>query len=405
VSEAKRTRKPKSKPKLLIHSNAPHTGTGYGQQTALFAERLAETYDVGISAFYGVEGSVIQYKGIPVYPGMGQTHGNETILDHARIHFDGDLRGGLVLTLMDVWVLDPFIWRQLNVAMWTPIDHEPCPPPIAAVLRESNAVPIAMSKFGEAQLQAAGLDALYVPHAIDTSIFKPSKKALARTAMNIPKEGFLVGMVAANRGNPGRKMIPEALEAFKTLRDEHSDAMLYLHMEMSGRFDGVNVVDYINRIGLDREAVTFCDQYRVIHYPWPPERMAGIFNAFDVLLMPSGGEGFGIPAVEAAACGVPAITSDYSAQPELNPAGWLVSGQHNYTRLKAWQFTPNIEDIADALRQAYELGDTAVDQYGGKCVEFAQVYDIDRVLDEQMLPALAAAQKRFTERKPERLKA
>ena len=32
--------------KLLWHSNAPWAPTGYGQQTGLFAPRLAEKYDM-----------------------------------------------------------------------------------------------------------------------------------------------------------------------------------------------------------------------------------------------------------------------------------------------------------------------------------------------------------------------
>ena len=43
--------------KLLWHSNAPWAPTGYGQQTGLFAPRLAEKYDMAISSFYGLEGS------------------------------------------------------------------------------------------------------------------------------------------------------------------------------------------------------------------------------------------------------------------------------------------------------------------------------------------------------------
>ena len=99
------------KPKLLWHSNAPHAGTGYAQQTALFTPRLREEWDVGVSAFYGVEGSPIRYKDVPVYPALAQTYGNETIRDHAKVHFpEHELRNGLVLTLMDVWILNPAVW-------------------------------------------------------------------------------------------------------------------------------------------------------------------------------------------------------------------------------------------------------------------------------------------------------
>jgi glycosyltransferase involved in cell wall biosynthesis len=390
----------KDQRRLLWHSNAPHAGTGYAQQTNLFGALLAKdpSYDFGISAFFGIEGAPIRWHDAPVYPGIGQTHGNETIAEHARVHFEGDLRGGAVLTLMDVWVLDPTVWRQLNVASWVPIDHEPLPPAIGGFFQDSTAVPIAMSKFGRTQLENAGFDPLYVPHAIDTEIYRPHPKAEAREQLKVPEDAFIVGMVAANKGNPSRKCFGEALQAFKMLRDKHDDAILYLHTEMSGRMGGVPLPDLIDAVGIPREAVTFCDQYRAVHYPYAPERMAAIYSTFDVLLMPSAGEGFGIPAIEAQACGVPVIASDFSAQPELNASGWLVSGQRVFTPLRAWQFQPDIGDIADALRQAY---DANTEHLGRHAREFVvENYSLGDVYEKQMLPALDAAYERFEAREP-----
>ena len=40
--------------KILLHSNAPWSASGYGQQAAMFAPRLADSHEVGISAFQGL---------------------------------------------------------------------------------------------------------------------------------------------------------------------------------------------------------------------------------------------------------------------------------------------------------------------------------------------------------------
>jgi glycosyltransferase involved in cell wall biosynthesis len=55
-------------------------------------------------------------------------------------------------------------------------------------------------------------------------------------------------------------------------------------------------------------------------------------------------------SIEAQACGVPVIASDFSAQTELVGAGWLVKGQLQRTAIGAWQFRPDVEDIVDALQ-------------------------------------------------------
>lgn len=384
------------KPPLLWHSNAPTAGTGYGAQTALFATRLKEHFALSISAFYGVEGAVIPWNGIPLLPGIANTHGNETILEHARTVFGaGHERDGLTVTLMDVWVLDPHIWSELNVASWVPVDHDPAPRPVVDFFHASGAVPIAMSRFGEQMLRDAGLDPLYVPHAVDTEALSPRPKQEAREEMGLP-DTFIVGMVAANKGNPSRKCFVEAFLAFKAHLAKHPDSLLYMHTEASGRFQGVNLPAALNDCGVPQEKVVWCDQYRASHFPFPPEHMANVYSSLDVLLAPSAGEGFGIPVIEAQACGTPVIVSDFSAQPELVGAGWTVSGSRTYTPIGSWQFRPDVADIADALEQARESRGS--EEFAVKARDKALLYDIDAVMAEHMLPALSEAAERLEDR-------
>lgn len=387
------------KPHLIWHSNAPFVGTGYGAQTALFTPRLRDDFNLVISAFYGLEGNIIPWSGVPVLPGIGGTHGDETIGEHAEKVF-GSPRDGLILTLMDVWVLNPHVWRSFNVASWCPVDHQPVPGPVWQFFENSGAIPIAMSKFGQREMHALGLDPLYVPHAVDCSVLKPKEKAEARAATKMPEDAFIVGMVAANKGNPSRKCFQEAFEAFKLLHDRHPEAKLYLHTELSGRFQGVTLLNLLNAVGVPTDAVIACDQYRTTHFPFPLEVMADVYSSMDVLLAPSAGEGFGIPVVEAQACGTPVIVSDFSAQPELCGAGWTVDGTKVFTAIDAWQFKPDVADIYDALRQAYAMSPAARDESAVKAREFAEQYHVDHVVKEQMLPALAEVQERLDDRKP-----
>lgn len=388
------------KPQLLWHSNAPHSPTGYGSQTALFVKRLKEYFRVGVSAFYGVEANIIPWNGVPVYPALAQTHGNETIKQHAGIHFGDDLRAGLTVTLMDVWVLDPIVWRDLNTVSWVPVDHEPTPDPVVDFLREGLVVPLAMSKFGEQMLRDDGLDPLYCPHAIDTSVYAPRDKAFARDLIGLPEDAFVVGMVAANKGNPSRKCFYEVLEAFRELRAGHEEAVLYLHTLGKAPWEAVDVPTLVKKLGIPPDAVMFPDQYRMLHYPYSAEHLAHVYSALDVLAAPSMGEGFGIPTVEAQACGTPVIVSDFSAQPELVGAGWIVDGRKSMTAIGSWQFLPDIADVYQAMVGAYTWSARDRENAAEKARSLALEYDIEKVMDEHMLPALDAAQLRFNDRKP-----
>lgn len=389
---------------LLWHSNAPWSPTGYGVQTDLFATRLAQDFDVAVSAFYGLEGNRLSYKDLPVYPCEGGTYGNESIEPHAKRHFHGDPKAGLVTTLMDVWVLNPKIWKELRVASWVPVDHEPAPPPVVRFFTETDAVPIAMSEFGERMLRAEELEPLYCPHAVDTSVYQPAPQSAARADAGLPKDAFVVGMVAANKGD--RKCFPEALAAFKAFRDRHpGDVVLYLHTDLQWK-EGVKIGGLLERLGYKEGYVYTTARERYLYDPLAPVLMARLYSALSVLLNPSSGEGFGVPILEAAACGTPAIVSDNTAMPEVAPEGasWRVGGQRYWTnRMLSWQMRPNIEELVEALEECYSRSAAAVREQRELARQHAMSYDVEHVYLAHMLPAIQAAAQRLgiPEREPE----
>jgi glycosyltransferase involved in cell wall biosynthesis len=382
--------------KLLWHSNAPWSPTGYGQQTALFAPMLNEKYEMAISSFYGLEGAPRSWEKIPVFPGLGGEYGNDTLPQHAAQWFGGDPRGGLVVTLMDVWVLDPAMPRQLNCACWVPVDHNPAPPKVIEFFVQSDAVPIAMSRFGE--LQLGRLDPLYVPHGVDTTIYKPMDTSSAREK-SFPKDAFVVGMVAANKGRPSRKGFPQALRAFAEFAKHHDNAYLYLHTQFDPNVGGgENIPALIEHLGIPTDRVRQADQYAMLHVPYTDDQMARIFGAMDVLLNCSWGEGFGIPVLEAQSCGVPAIVTDFTAMTEVCGAGWKVKHTPYWTALNSWQAIPDSDDVLSALEECYSLTSSQRQKLSNAARQHALAYDSRLVLKQYMLPALRIAQQRFDAR-------
>jgi glycosyltransferase involved in cell wall biosynthesis len=384
--------------KILFHSNAPWYPSGYGQQVALFAPRLARHADVAISAFHGLQGGRLRWSGLDVYPALGGTYGNECILGHAESFF-GRVRGGLVLTLLDVPALDPAVWRRLDVACWVPVDHDPAPPLVKGFLAETAAIPVAISRFAQDRL--SGVDPLYVPHGIDTAVFAPRPQAEARARVGLPTGAFVVGAVAMNKGYPSRKSLPQIVEAFAAFRQDHDDALLYLHTELAGAFqEGVDLPPLLQAFGLDPDVVRFPDQYRYQFDPFTPEHMADVYSSFDVLLNPAMGEGFGLPVLEAQACGVPVVVTDFTAMSEVCGAGWKVGFDRVRTPMRAWQAWPRVDEVVAALEECLELSGNERRELSTRAREHAVEYDADRVLDEHWLPALAEIEQRLADREP-----
>ena len=390
-----------SKTRILWHSNAPHAPTGYGQQSALFVPELNKHYDVTVSSFYGLEGAPIKWEGVPILPPAVSGQFNDNwLVKHAERVFDGDLRGGLVMTLMDVWVLDPKWLRKMNVASWTPVDHEPAPPKVVDYFVQTNAIPIAMSRFGERML--GRLDPLYVPHAVDCEAYQPRGRERTRKLTGLPEDAFIVGMVAANKGRPSRKGFSQAFQAFAKFLEKHENAILYLHTMMDPALGGgEDLAGLLEALGIPEDNVRIADQYRMVCDPYSHASMALIYSALDVLLNPAMGEGFGITPLEAQACGVPVIVTDFSAMPEVAGAGWHTKpAQRYWTGLNAWQAIPDPDDILAALEECYGLSEVERDRLSRQARQHALKYNLPLVLKEHMLPALRRIEQRFASQRP-----
>jgi glycosyltransferase involved in cell wall biosynthesis len=381
--------------KAIWHSNAPWAPTGYGQQTALFAPMLAERYEFALSSYYGLEGAPITWQGIPVLPGIGGAFGDEHLVQHAKRFFGGDARDGLVITLMDVWVLNPKWAREIRMACWVPVDHLPVPPKVVKFLLDAEVVPIAMSRFGEEQLQAAGLDALYVPHGVNTRVYRPHDKKAIREAGGFPEDAFLVGMVAANKGRPSRKSFAEVFQAFGRFSEKHDNAFLYLHTHIDPNYaGGENIPALLESCGIPQDRVRIADQYSMGFSPYSHESMAHLYSALDVLVNPAKGEGFGIPVLEAQACGVPVIVTDFTAMKEIAGAGWHVKYTPWWTGLDSWQANPDVDDIVEALEECYSLPDGQREKLSHAARGHALGYDSERVWKEHWCPVLDEVERR-----------
>jgi len=227
------------------------------------------------------------------------------------------------------------------------------PPKVEQWLRKPNVTPIAMAPHGVRQMTAKGIECEYVPHAIDTKVYKPTFE-IGKHAINdylgIKEDDFLIGVVAANKasGLVHRKAFGELLMAFSIFSKEQPDALLYLHTDAYGMAGGWNLIQVLQSLGIPKDKVLLPNpqDYR---FGMAKKDLAAIYTRMDVLLAPSTD---GQPAWDA--------------------------GQD------AWWQTPNIPSLVNALKESYyaKRGPSQV------AIDFAKDFDIETVWDKHWVPVL-----------------
>lgn len=385
--------------KFLIHGNAPFVKTGYGVQCAHIARALqADGHEVAVSSTYGANGSIQNWDGIRIYPPGLEMNSNDRLPLWAAHWFGKE--PGVIITLTDVWAINAPGLEDRRVVAWTPIDHVRVPPGVLQFFGRTLAIPAAMSRFAERELRQAlaqiALTPVYIPLSVDTNTYKPTptiehegESTTARKLHQIPDDAFLVGMVAMNKGwTKDRKGFSEAFWAFGQFIKTHPDAILYVHAEVLGLAEGINLHDLRAHAGIPEENIRFAHQaaYAV---GYTDEMMAGLYSDFDVLLAPSHGEGFCVPMIEAQACGTPVIATAATAQKELIGAGWSLDGQPEWDPAQhAPYVTPFVADIIARLEDAYTLPRSGRREMARRAIKFAKQYDTRVVWENHWRPFL-----------------
>jgi glycosyltransferase involved in cell wall biosynthesis len=371
--------------RIMTLSNSEWSPSGYGQQMRMLLPRFqAAGHTVAITAFYGLQGGILNLNNILHYPGRFHPYGNDVIVTHSA-HFGAQV----MISWMDTWVMNPEEYPPgFHWVPWVPVDHDPMPMIVRGKIQQAWKR-IACSKFGRDQIMKAGLDCYYVPCGLEIDVFRPGDKAEARKIIGVPEDRYLVGTVAMNKGNPSRKNLVEQMTAFKMFHDKHPEAMYLVQSERGEAMnDVINLPELARNLGLvEGESVMFPNPY-LNSIGFPPEYIANFYRALDVHLMVGAGEGFGIPVLESQACGCPTITGDWTAQSELIFGGRKVSKADSlpqYSALASYIFRPQPAAITALLEEEYQHPTPMVEPVKAIQAE----YDINVVVRDGWLPVLA----------------
>lgn len=359
--------------RILWQSVSPFAPSGYGTMTATWVPRLKQMgHEIAIFAYFGVMGAKLDWGDIPMYPNNASDYG----VEQSFMYYE-DFKPDILITLTDTWVL-----RGLDPRMkwfpWCPVDHEPAPPKVLESLRQIPFVKaIAMSKFGQAELQKHGIPAYYIPLSVNTQLFTP-REDLRKRSRDIAgwTDKFVIGTVAVNCP---RKNFETSMLAVKKFADKHNDVIYYMHTKP---FDtqGHNL-DALRK-ALDIKDITLFPPPTSMEVGIPRDIMVQMYNSLDVFLLPSKGEGFCLPVVEAQSCGVPVIISDNTALTENLGGGWLLKEKRlEWTGQDSWNFNCSIDEIVEYLEQAYQAKkDGSLQEMKTKARAKALEYSEDTVL-------------------------
>jgi glycosyltransferase involved in cell wall biosynthesis len=308
--------------RILWLSDSPFTVTGFATISWNILNRLAEQ---GHECFFIGH----NYIGQPIKKGTSLNDGttfNFTILGGSTKPYAADMlvpyikkyKPDVFGILLDTFMLYPW-FLNLDFAPAKTIFYYPSdgggglPLGCENILKKVNC-PVAMSKFAQKQVKECyGIDAKYIPHAVDITNYYPlSSQEKERIKAQWGLQGkFVIGSVFRNQG---RKMPDRLIKTFAIFAKNHPDAMLFLHCDPYDAAAPVDLVQLIARYKLQNRVIfsgmKFFDGFDY-------KKMNEVYNLMDVFLLTTSGEGFGIPIIEAMACEIPCVVTDYTTTQEL----------------------------------------------------------------------------------------
>ena len=344
--------------KLLIWGHFSHTG--FGRVTVELAERfLAAGLDVRILA--------VNHRGEPVrgplsgrvWPAaiFGNSHGGDISTAAIKGSFwkrldpadDWKPDAGLVIAdvsglLSHIGAATPETieaWRSIPILHYCPIEGDNLPPSWRQLWEMVR--PVSMSDYGQRIISAhLGRWVPRIYHGVDTEVFRPvsiTNPAIVDGKRLGTKEackehfGFRSDrklLLRADR-NATRKFYPALLQAFIPIAQADPTVDLLLHCEA------------VDPIGDDliAEVQRMPDEIRLGKRVWftgmhdtfvglSTEGLVALYNAPDLYVTTTGGEGFGLTLAESIACGVPVVSNDWAAEREvIGPGGIMIPPLHD----------------------------------------------------------------------------
>lgn len=356
-----------SKLKILMCSEASFLSSGFGTYTKELLSRLHKTqkYTIAEFASYGFVNDVRDKSIDWIYYANAVRDGDPRHKEYSskpenqfgRWRFEKvllDFKPDVVIDIRDYWMsayqgLSP-LRKYFHWILMPTVDSAPQQEDWIDTYLSADAV-FSYSDWGGSVIQEQSNNKInYVGTAspgVNLDIFKIKDKIATKAKYNIDPNWLIVGSVMRNQK---RKLIPELFITFKNVLDyfklnnPEAGKNLYLYLHTSYPDMGWDIPELLKEHGIANKVLfsyicKSCGHLQCSTFvgpqKWCPkcnnkscnmpsvtdgitqDQLSDIYNLFDLYVQYAICEGFGMPQVEAGACGVPIATVDYSAMSDI----------------------------------------------------------------------------------------
>ena len=249
-------------------------------------------------------------------------------------------------------------FSKFKFVVVTPIDGTPIHPEWLSMVDVADAN-LVISRFGVEAMRKSGKNVGLLHPGVDSNEFYPVDKKELRKKAGIPEDAFVLGTMGVNQGRKAFEFMPQIFLEFAR---EKPDAWYFLDCDKHGPA-GWNLPslfkEIVNHHGLNPkllDRIIFKEDVLKLGLTELRDR----YNLLDVHMVISHREGFGLPLLEAQACGVCSMALDWCSGTEIcgDDKGILVKPlAQKYPRFGSWgnaiDKDPNVEDALEKLNEVY----------------------------------------------------
>ena len=323
---------------VLVYADSVLASTGFSTVSKNLLHILYATGKYNFTCI-GInhDGSPYDQQKYPyaIHPAVSPLAANQVYQDvYGRQKFIDFARSGqfdLVFMLNDTFIIETFLptlletrdnlprEKKFPIIMYFPIDGTPKKSWIENVVAKVD-FPVTYTEYAKREClkHAPGLqDMPVIYHGVDRATFYPLPDETIATFRDTffgkHKDQFIV--LNVNRNQP-RKDLHRTFAAFKLFHEANPDTFLFINAQAADV--GGNIVEIAEHYGLKYDEDWACPSGQFnANQGYPIDVLNHIYNACDLVISTTLGEGFGLSTVEAMATRTPILFPNNTAIPEI----------------------------------------------------------------------------------------